>query len=100
MEGTCPSCGTVQRGSKNDPFNCAMCGEVLETKDDQFVRFMKSGKDAGTPLEQLRDLAQEAAEKAAEKTEVKSSPSPSGTASSSSAKNKPSSGAVVDVEVL
>lgn len=62
-EGQCPRCGTIQRQTKSEPFGCAMCGEALEFKDGQFIRYVKSGKVPGSPFEQMRDFAREATSK-------------------------------------
>lgn len=87
-EGQCPQCGALQRGSKNEPFNCGMCGTELEVKDDQFVRYMKSGQAPQNPFEKIKDMAQEAAEKQVSK------------AAPASPKSKKKPSEVVDVEVL
>mmetsp|Transcript_68521 Transcript_68521/g.107830 ORF Transcript_68521/g.107830 Transcript_68521/m.107830 type:complete len:242 (+) Transcript_68521:76-801(+) len=89
MEGQCPSCGALQRGPKNEPFNCAMCGLELEAKDEQFVRYMKSGQAPQNPFEQIKDMAQQAAEQT-------SSAKPPASPKS----KKKSNTEVVDVEVL
>lgn len=87
-EGLCPKCGTPQRGSKSEPFDCAACGEALEVQNDVFVRYMKSGKAESTPYEAVRDFAKQAVEREA--------PSPK----SSSGPGKKKGVDVVDVEVL
>lgn len=93
QEGQCPRCGMPQRGSKNEPFNCMACGEELEAKDGVFVRYVKSGKAPGSPFEQLKDLAKEAAAKA------NAGKAPAGPTTSSPA-SKVKQAEVIDVEVL
>jgi len=98
-EGQCPRCGTFQRGPKGDPFQCLACGEDLEVKDDVFIRYVKSGKVAGSAFDQLKDLASEAATKAKSSSTVSTSVS-SGPASSSGGPKPRKDAEVVDVEVV
>lgn len=44
-------CGALQRGSKNEPFNCGMCGTVGKTRGIQWGKPM--GKTPGKIGEQL-----------------------------------------------
>eukprot|EP00929_Paragymnodinium_shiwhaense_P114710 TRINITY_DN83193_c0_g1_i1.p1 TRINITY_DN83193_c0_g1~~TRINITY_DN83193_c0_g1_i1.p1 ORF type:complete len:304 (-),score=63.88 TRINITY_DN83193_c0_g1_i1:102-1013(-) len=105
-EGQCPACGLAQRGAKQEPFNCMMCGEVLEYKDERFQRYVKSGKVPGSAFEQAGDFMRQAAEEAAKKAAEQSPPPPkppsasSTSGSSQGKKGPPKSTNVVDAEVL
>lgn len=98
QEAACPSCGAVQRGPKSESFGCVFCGEELEAKEGQFVRYKKSGTVKDT-FEQIRDFAKEAAAAAARR---EPEATPVSATSPASPLNPPrkSLGEVIDVEVL
>lgn len=100
LEGQCPNCGAMQRGPKGEPFGCGFCGQVLETKDDKFIPYFKSGEAEKTAFEQMQEAAKKAATTAKESVaEATGSSSTTATAKTSGKPGKKPA-QVVDVEVL
>eukprot|EP00931_Biecheleriopsis_adriatica_P007846 TRINITY_DN109099_c0_g1_i1.p1 TRINITY_DN109099_c0_g1~~TRINITY_DN109099_c0_g1_i1.p1 ORF type:complete len:252 (-),score=46.22 TRINITY_DN109099_c0_g1_i1:237-992(-) len=99
-EGTCPACGTQQVGTKNGPFPCQGCGVDLEVKDDEFIKYVKSGKAPSTPLEQMEEFAKQAAKKGEDLSSKASKASSSVEVVDVEPTKKKSKSDVIDVDVL
>lgn len=97
-EGQCPQCSFPQRGSKSEPFQCPMCGEQLEYKDEVFVMYKKSGKVPGSTFEQFGDFVKEAAKAAPQAPPTTNAAGSEAVTGSSRAKKGATE--VVDAEVL